>query len=175
MSRQGGLLLVERYPTAFVSSNAHAAEWMRRYRGFDGIAWPGETVREIALADGLAPLAELPTLLGYYGKIADRSIDLIYCAFDEMISLPGFTFVGFDVGYYESEYSHFSVVLNEIVAGSLQELRTLASSLNESMLVPTEVECAAILDLRARLLSAGADLERGEEQIGIVRVLAVEP
>lgn len=50
---RGGLLLLERY----------VADRANRYRGFDGIAWPGNLADDIELVDGLAPLSELAYLL----------------------------------------------------------------------------------------------------------------
>jgi hypothetical protein len=72
----------------------------------------------------------------------------------------GWSPAGFDVGYFESEWSHFSVILNEVLFGVHDELRSFASRLNEHLLVETFEESWTLLKDRNRLARLGADLEQ---------------
>ncbi len=47
---------------------------------------------------------------------------------------PHFSFLGFDVGYWESAYNHFSVVMNEVIFGKSDCLTSFFKKLNCNLL-----------------------------------------
>jgi len=170
VNRTSGLLLIERFVVSRETSIGISAEEARqRYRGFDGIVWPGETVRSIPLEDGLAPLSELPRLLAYASDL--DGVDLIYCAFEGPPDSHGFRFLGYDIGYFESEYNHFSTILNEIVFGEMDEMTRFGPVLNRSLLFDSSHDAERVVATRTRLLpSAHGALETGEERIEAVPI-----
>jgi len=130
------------------------------YEGFDGQSWPGASLAGFTLFNGLAPAASYHKVRAYYEGLVNRAdCDLI--ALNENPDVEGvqFTFVGYDVGYYESEHSHFSALLNEVVFGTTDEMRRVAADLNEHLLLESAQQAEALLDLRISLLSRGLDLE----------------
>jgi hypothetical protein len=173
MDLLSGLLLIERFVVSKPSTIGRTpAQAMMAYRGFDGIAWPGDTLRDLEIDDGLSPLTELAKIREYYDK-AEESMDLVYLSGAVSAAVPGFFFAGFDVGYFESEYSHYSVILNEIIFGTHPELIRFGTRLNDSLLAPTEQMCAEVIQQRSALLATDADIERGPEVIGAIPIYAV--
>lgn len=168
-----GLLLVERYNVLDRPIQLGLHLNGRSYRGFDGIAWPGNSLAEFSLRNGLASEDQLPKLLAYYDKIGPPDLDLVYCS-SEMDDLPGFEFVGYDLGYYESEFNHFSVLLNEVVFGSLLQLTKFRASLNECLLLMSDDDTDEIRYERERLLETDSDLEIGEERIETIPMFAIK-
>lgn len=71
--------------------------------------------------------------------------------------------MGFDVGYYESESLHFSVVLNEVVCGTVVELVGFAKRLNANLLFSSREDAEELMRVRESLMGSGADLEMGDE------------
>jgi hypothetical protein len=174
MDLLSGLLLIERFVVSKPSTIGRTpAQAMMAYRGFDGIAWPGDTLRDLDIDDGLSPLTELTKIRKYYDKAADGSMDLVYLSGAVSAAVPGFFFAGFDVGYFESEYSHYSVILNEIIFGAHPELIRFGARLNESLLAPSEQLCREVIQQRGALLATDADIERGPEVIGAIPIYAV--
>jgi hypothetical protein len=78
----------------------------------------------------------------------------------EYAPLHGWSLAGFDIGYFESEWSHYSAILNEVLFGRYDELRTFAGRLNEHLLVATVELGLALIKERHRLLAMGRDLEQ---------------
>jgi hypothetical protein len=141
-----------------------------RYRGFDGQAWPNGELLGFVGESGLAPITSFAEVLGYMRLLPTGTAALI--AIGES---PGGTFqlAGFDVGAFLSRYAHFSVLLNEVIFGTLDELRGYAGRLNSNLLMPSAAQAQDLLALRARLHDSGADLEDMGVQMEPVPVYTV--
>ena len=112
-----GLLLVRRVwadPTMIASAkrpgvSAPVQEVGRPYRGIDGQPWPAPANSDltISLVAGLAGIELLDVVRTYRDANCALDCDLIYIAGPDSRAIPpiGFTFLGFDFGYYESETS----------------------------------------------------------------------
>lgn len=140
-------------------------EVFRRYRGFDGVAWPELEHPEFCTEDGLADLADLGRVKAYVARLsrADECDIIALARIEVSASIPalaGWKLAGFDVGYFETEWSHFSVVLNEILYATRPELRRFAAALNEHLLIPTLDTALEVIVERGRMATAGADLEQ---------------
>jgi hypothetical protein len=137
-------------------------EVFRRYRGFDGLAWPNLEHAEFQTDEGLADFADLGPVDAYVQRLAHpEECELIALA---RLDVAGFGLgdwrpAGFDIGYFESEWSHFSVLLNEVIYASRLELRRFASALNKNLLVPTMELALDVIAERGLLLETGADIE----------------
>jgi hypothetical protein len=68
-------------------------------------------------------------------------------------------FLGFDVGMFNSEWSHCSSILNEVLFGNEPKMRAFAARLNEALLLSTADDVRELLALRESLLKRGAALE----------------
>jgi hypothetical protein len=142
-------------------------EVFRRYRGFDGVPWPDLEHPEFRTENGLAAVTDWELVIQYARKLSQREdCDLVLLARlgtdDERVRQSGWTAAGFDLGYFDSEWSHFSVVLNEVLFGVHSELRSFASRLNEHLLLGTLEDAIALLAERNRLAGTGVDLEQGD-------------
>lgn len=142
------------------------------YRGFDGHAWPGNLIDDVALVDGLAPISELDRLMEYLKRLDGLDIDLIYCSFGEEPGIEGLEFVGYDVGYYESEYLHYSVILNEVLYGSCARLNAFVERLNMQLLATAEADALELLAIRESIGKSECDLEKGEERLRALPIFA---
>jgi hypothetical protein len=171
----GGLLIVERFAVEQLPHTFTPRDVLNRYRGFEGRAWPGTLGDDIALVGGLAPLSEFDRLWEYCRRVETPLIDLVYCSFDEDPDLPDFEFVGFDVGYYESEYNHYSVVLNEVIYGSCDVLTAFNPELNGQLLIDTEKRAEALLAVRATVSRSECDLESGPERLQSISIFVPRP
>lgn len=138
-----------------------------RYKGIEGCPWPGlEKTQNVSLVCGVAPADQYELVLEYYRcTCADIKCDMIYIiqgSYD-IPSLPsGFTFCGYDYGYYSSEYDSYSVVWNEVLFGRHQSLRDFGGMLNMHLLIPTVELVDKLALVRGELVRAGADLEVDE-------------
>jgi hypothetical protein len=136
----------------------------RRYRGFDGLAWPEVEHREFLTTEGLADVGDLQLVDAYLDDLPTRDeCDVVALAptgaTDAVLRAQGWRAAGFDLGYFDSEWSHFSVVLNEVLYGACLELRRFAGLLNAHLLIPTLEQSIEIMKERERVAAAGADLE----------------
>jgi hypothetical protein len=134
----------------------------RQYRGFDGFAWPELERLECVLDGGLADLGDLPLVEAYRrGLPHDAECETVLIARDLPlgIAIPGWRLAGFDLGYFEAEYSHFSVLLNEVLYGSSEALCGMKARLNGHLLASSLEVVDEIMALRSRLAATGADLE----------------
>lgn len=150
------------------------------YSGFDGDFWPESGEHEIRLTDGLAGCDQLSVVVEYFRNIRVKDeVDLVMLEFGPTPNGTrpdgAWTFVGYDLGFIESEWSHFSIILNEIIYGHLRELREFAEGLNEHLLIATESQAELILDRRGLLSSAGADVENGENMQAIAVYVRSSP
>ena len=176
MNRGAGILVVDRIELMrrAVQSGALAKrkpaveapseEVFRRYRGFDGMAWPELEHPEFRTESGLAEMTDLALVDQHVRRLArPEDCDMVLLArpgtYDEALLRPGWTLAGFDLGYFDSEWSHFSVVLNDVLFGVHAELRTFASRLNEHLLLGNLEDAITLLTERNRLAGAGVDLE----------------
>lgn len=174
MSRHGGLLVVNRFEllrqaerSGSLSNRMPATgrdheDVFRRYRGFDGLAWPEVKHEDFSTAEGLADPDVLGPVDAYVEKLPHRhecEVILLAPLDAAGLDVDGWRRAGFDVGYFESEWSHFSVVLNEIIYGTRLELRRFANVLNEHLLVPTLDLALEVIVERSRLAGIGADVE----------------
>jgi hypothetical protein len=145
------------------SCNCTHEDVFSRYRGFDGQAWPALEHAEFQTEEGLASLADLSAVENYLGRI-DRSdeCDLIVLASPDLNpdDVPvGIHFLGIDLGFFESEWSHFSSILHEVVYGLEAELRAFSERLNEALLFDTIHDACDLQATRERLVRSGADIE----------------
>lgn len=146
------------------SVNLTHEDIFRRYRGFDGESWPERDHPEFDTENGLASLSSMSAVQQYIDRLDPHGeCDLILV--DSTVSADyepsdvGQKFLGFDVGIFESESSHFSSILNEVIYGHEPEMRAFAALLNEALLFSTVDDARDLHALRERLLKRGADLE----------------
>jgi hypothetical protein len=140
-------------------------EVLRGYRGFDGLVWPEMSNRGLRVAEGLAPVRDANEVRAYARSLPYASecdvVGLAFAAETRAFDSKEWHFIGIDVGYFESEWSLFSVILNEIIYGIHPALVDVASELNESFLLGSHRRAARLLELRAQVERSGADVERG--------------
>jgi len=160
------LALMRRALAAGVLPSRHPAvpvtfeDAFRKYRGFDGEAWPRLT-RLPALVNGLAEVHDWATVRSYAEDGRDSDEDVIYIDSDKNSQEPqsGWTLAGLDVGFYESEHSHFSIVLNEVIFGLHFTLRAYAVELNDNFLFRDESTIMQLLSARAAISNRRHALE----------------
>lgn len=155
-----------RLPTVLYSHE----ELRTRYRGFDGWAWPEITsVGSPSLDCGLADLRQNSVVEAYYREVSKAyPCDLLYLDFSDRVPSAltaadlGFSFLGYDYGYYLSEHNYFSSLFHEVIYGLHNDMKEYAKFLNDNLLF-TSIEIVRRLDdTRTRLLRSAADLERDE-------------
>lgn len=178
MNRRIGILVVNRFEllrlfekSASFSTRLPARETTHDrvfccYRGFDGAAWPEIEHAGFQTEDGLADFADVTRVDAYVKRLPCRAECDVIALGRVGVALggPGATGwrpIGFDLGYFESEWSHFSVVLNEIIYAIHPELRRFARRLNEHLLLATLEDALEVAMERSRLAAAGADIEDG--------------
>jgi hypothetical protein len=171
--------LAEPYAQQKPAADISFQEVFRRYRGLDGEVWPQKEHAEFPIEDGLAAIEHWSLVNQYVRKLASANeCDVIMLArlgprLDSVQQL-GWSFAGFDVGYFESEWSHFSVILCEVIFGVNSELRSFCSRLNEHLLLSTLEDARALLTERSRLVRLGRDLEEEPPQMETLAVLLRE-
>src|SRR5262249_28040258 len=144
-----------------------AEEVFRRYRGFDSEPWPMEGHTSLHGEDGLGDPSELRSIEEYAGKLpSTHESDIILLVrrgpSDEDTLRLGWECIGFDVGFFESEWSHYSVILSEVIWGTIGELRSFAGKLNEHLLLNDIGDAQALVRRHDVLASQGEDVEVGE-------------
>src|SRR5262245_24022583 len=98
-------------------------------------------------------ISDLPRVQDYIRNLdQSKECDIILLSWP-VATLEGardlcWSFAGIDVGCFESEWSHFSVILNEIIFGVHDELRAFAERLNENLLLPTLEDVLPLLNER---------------------------
>ncbi len=180
-----GLLIVEREnwfesPSYGATEEAAATpavpvplgEVWRTYRGIDGIPWPSsQDTDELILSGGVASLDQYGAVVGVLGRDSQAAkVDLLYIRPSQsrgfLARVPKeFSFIGFDVGYVDGDFNCFSVLLNEVIFGSLPAMRQLSDNLNEYLLLPSEAAARTVVDVRnmfSRDTPELEDLEEGE-------------
>jgi hypothetical protein len=176
MSRDVGILVVNRLDLMKLALRAgrlrrtfvglSPEQVFRRYRGFDGLAWPVEDHPRFDLEGGLADPSERAAIDDYLRSLpSPEEADLVLVGrsarrLDEG-GFPGWSFAGFDVGSYESEWSHFSVVLNEVIWGTNPELGAFARLLGDNLLLQNLYDARALVAVHDDLRIKGKDVEQG--------------
>ena len=171
-----GFLVVRRlnwaleYPNSIVAKRSPAVhlssdDVARRYSGFEGDLWPGTLFAkvpknefELVEQGGLDMLRRILADLG-----RSDEYDLIYLECADLSRGLGRVepsrFLGYDCGYFESSFNKYSVLLNEVIFGEYDELRSFAGQLNEHLLFQSPEPPRFLAKARENLLAKGADLE----------------
>ena len=115
---QGAGVFAQRSPSNGMTND----DAFRKYRGFDGRAWPEDSPRQFVVVDGLASIKEIEAVQVYADELRSaEDCDVILVAPSSVRELEvggrPWKRIGFDVGVFESEWAHFSVLLNEVVYG----------------------------------------------------------
>lgn len=114
-----------------------------RYRGLDGWPWPDcPNVKLPPLIDGLATLKESSVVEKYYKEVSKSYLcDFLYLDVSKNTSsrpyLPDqFVLLGYDNGYYVSEWNYFSSLLHEVIYGVHEQMTRYAKLVNDNLLLP---------------------------------------
>jgi hypothetical protein len=157
----------DRVDAGCVALGLTGEETFTRYRGFDGDAWPSLGTNSFVRDDGLASPSDWPSVRQYMiGKNECEAIALTDV--DGEIPVRGWVRLGIDIGYFHSQWSHYSVILNEVLFGMQAELRNFAGQLNANLLFETKDQCRSALTERNDLASRGADIE--SEDVGPITI-----
>lgn len=174
MPRNTGLIVVNRLEfmrqavaaglTRNPAAGADIQEAFRRYRGFDGVLWPKSPPSLLDLNSGLADFHKLSAVLAYVRELPQHEecdVLLLSPVRDRVIPPPDncWTPVGIDVGFYESQHTHFSMILNEVLFGAQETLRRFAGLLNTNLLFPSIDSATAGVEEHERLARDGARVE----------------
>jgi hypothetical protein len=154
--------------------NLSHKEILECYRGVDGEPSPEIPNVEVPLLQaGLAPGDKFSAVEAFYYAASNQYLcDLLYVQL-----VPASTFVrasplelaflGYDYGYYLSESNLYSSLFHEIIYGLYPQMRTLATVLNNHLLLPSMDVVELVHRTRSQLIKTGADLERDETSIPI--------
>jgi hypothetical protein len=180
MNRTEGLVVVDRLALLRTARRAgRLAEFrndeaqegvFRRYRGFDGGVWPVQAHPQFATTEGLANEADKAAVEAYLRALPNSAdCDLLLLVRGNAADFvdaprPGWSFAGFDVGFFESEWSHFSVVLNEVIFGNIPELVSFTAKLGPCLLFASLDDALALGAAYRRVANAGGDVEQGDVQ-----------
>ena len=146
-------------------------EILRRYRGFEGQAWPTrKSSLESLLENDLASVDQYDAVKDYYLAVSKlHQCDLLYLQPVRLgqpanADLSDFAFCGFDYGGYFSQSNHYSVVYNEVISGVAHDaLRDYAAFLNENLLLPTQALAEDLGSTSDQLRRSGASVEEFTE------------
>ncbi len=157
-------VLAKRAPAVALSSE----EVFLRYRGFDGRHWPVRDGRAFVTDSGLAAAKDWGVVSAYAAALPNCSdCEVVFLARQggelDRSPIAEWSLLGFDVGCLESEWSHFSVILNEVIFGVHPELRKFADSLNEHLLFSTQEASLSLIVERNRVAAEGKDVEHIEQ------------
>lgn len=160
-STRGESILAENH------SRFSMADILHRYKGIEGIPWPDSDINIGKLVcSGMAPIERYDEVLAYYDLIRnDRRCEIIYIMQygTAPSDLPdGYTFCGYDYGYYLSEDNYYSIIFNEVIFGRYQALRDYIDTLNDNLLLPSKESVNDLESVRCRLIEEKADLEVDE-------------
>lgn len=141
-----------------------STDLVRQYRGLEGDPWPAPAPSFVV--DGqLAALSNWPEITTYLrslGRADDPDVILVGdCGLSaDKLTESDWLFAGFDLGYFENEWSHYSSVFHEVLFGKQIELQSFRSQLNEHLLLPNDEVARALCAERLRLADLGRDVER---------------
>jgi len=171
-----GLLVVER-----VDDGAHPLflaprvrlkwisdrEVLERYAGLDGRLWPDDPgAAGIELDGGLAPLGQLDRVRTYFRSLRPKvRCDLLVVEHEpaeKRSDHPELRFLGYDLGFLEGEYNHYSFLRQEIILPRFEELAAFTSWLNQNLLLDSLEATKEIAGARASLEARGKSFETPE-------------
>lgn len=178
-----GLIVVTKFRSATIDfkprspirapSMDHTVEEVEsKYFGVALDVWLEEEYDSIPdVIDGLAPLDRLSEVIAISEHLAHVSRSFIlYLSIDGngRPRLPDeFRFLGYDFGYFLSDYNRYSVLESEIVYGLNEEMLRYAGELNEYFLLNSLSTAERIRILRLSLIDRGVSLENDEQCIPI--------
>jgi hypothetical protein len=153
-------------------------EIWHRYRGVGGRhAWPDIGSPPPPLVNGLAPVDAIESCRVYWEaakkKYPRDKINLVAIGDVEANNEVQFAFLGYDCGYYESEYNHFSAVLNDLLFLIVKEFEPFQHLLNKNLLFQSHVEAEAFLEKRKSLLMQGYPLETDETSFSTIPIHSI--
>lgn len=128
------------------------------YAGFDGAVWPEEESANVVIDDGLASIDQLREVRRYAARVQGAAIRYLVVGSDSG-ELSESSFLGIDLGWYESQWSHFSVNFHEIAFGRYEALASFRTSLNSAGLFADSSRIAGYIEKRNALKQKRADLE----------------
>lgn len=143
----------------------------KRYRGVDGgLAWPESEKTSFELRNGIAPLSVLKQVREYFLQIVARDVtDMIVISSsgieNSQLCEPIYRFLGYDVGFVESAWSHYSVVFGEVIYGIVPDMRAYASRLNQSLLFDSLSDAQSLVEVHELLKRRGVGLEDGNMEV----------
>ena len=143
------------------------------YQGIDGDVWPSPPFADWE-ETGILPLTEWESVTALVNGASRRdTIDVVALvrgptAADDLLH-TGWRFLGCDIGYLESKWSHLSAVLHEVVFGIHPSLTRFSSALNANLLLDTVEAAIALLQARTVFASGGGDVE----MVGEMSILGV--
>jgi hypothetical protein len=180
MNRTEGLLVVDRLALMRLALRADRLKGLRdgeapeavfrRYRGFDGQPWPVEAHPQFRTDGGLAGVADRRAVEAYLRGLPNAGdCELLLLVRVDTAAFKGthragWSFAGFDVGFFESEWSHYSVVLHQVIWGRLPELASFANRLGPYLLLGALRDALALVSAHERVRAAGGDVEEGAVQ-----------
>lgn len=186
-SRESGILVLARVSSLLASDPKTASkrslnglsfeQACRKYKGFDGSPWPQQPDQDLPeLQHGLLSIEQMPKALEYLRKLPEvLNSEIIVLAPDKNLQSTG-KFVGFDVGYYLSEFNFYSSIMNEILFGCHEELRAFEDQLNENLLFSERAQANSYIQVRNKLVEAGRELEvlEVDEKLNVIGIDLIE-
>jgi hypothetical protein len=153
-------------------------EIKHKYRGVGGQhAWPDIGNPPPPLIDGLASVDSIVFCRAYWEvakkKYPRDQINLVAIGDVEANNEVRFAFLGYDCGCYESEYNHFSSVLNDLLFMTIKDFEPFHHLLNKNLLFFSYVEAEAFLAKRKILLMQGYPLETDETEFSVIPIYAI--
>lgn len=135
-----------------------------RYRGIDGDVWPGDPAAAgISLKNGLANTSEMPFVRHYLSTIqAGPGCDVVMVArCDALDKTLGYDsrFLGFDIGFLESEFNCYSFLFHEVIYARFDRLGKYGSSLNQNLLLPSYDLASEVIEIQKNLEKEGIEFE----------------
>ena len=153
-----------------------------RFRGIEGWLWPElSDADEIEVVDGLALPSSDQRLREYVARLQPRlRVDALLVSREERDdrsteSGKGEQFLGYDFGFLSCDSDNYSVVFNEVIYGTEDNLRVLSSHLNENLLFESRHSVELLRRERTRLVRQGRDLETDNVEPQAFRIFALGP
>lgn len=156
---------VRRVAPATLEQGSRSKQILARYRGLEGEPWPDSPLSPF-VQDGQPVGIEHSAIVGAHvgGQEAFGSDAVLLgcCDLDSReLERLGWVYAGYDVGYFEGEWSHYSSIFHEVLFGAQTELRDFVHHLNSYYLFPTLELAVEFATERERLLRSGRDVESG--------------
>jgi hypothetical protein len=162
----------ESYPVGFPFTYAQIHQM---YKGIEGEAWPEIGIPTPLLKDGLASIDDASFCTQYWRfllqKYPSSTINYLLVGDTNASQEDGYEFIGFDCGYYLSEYNNFSAIYNDVIIRPLDGLQAFRDKLNQHLLFDNVKDANSFLMLRDKLCKDGMPLE-DDEQICIFKLFS---